>query len=368
MKAPKTPEYLQQIVDSFTTPLQVLQPVFEGNDIIDFTYRLTNEAYALYAGTTPDKLSGRKVGEVFPGYFQTTSYTKLVEVYQSTIADTWEIHYNEDGLDLYNQMSASRLGDELIVQITDFTKLKLLQLELMERVDQLKRSNEQLDEFTHVASHDLKEPIRKIKVFAGLLKTQLEEQLQPAHLESFDKIQRAADRMRLLIDDVLNFSRASHASEKMDEVDLNTIVAGVQEDLELDIAQTKTQISVDPLPTVTGNARQLQQLFHNLVSNAIKYSKTDVPPVVFINSLPFVEGDGRKFVVLEVSDNGIGFDEQHSETIFELFSRLHSKDKYSGTGVGLAIVKKVAENHGGKVEVRSVAGEGSTFRVYLPAA
>ena len=366
MKASNTPEYLQQIVNSFITPLQVLRPIIEDGKIVDFTFHLTNEAYARYANTVPRELIGKRVGEVFPGYFDTTSYTKLVEVYQSGIADTWEIHYNQDGLDLYNQMSASLLGQELIVHFTDFTKIKHLQLELMERVGQLERSNEQLDEFTHVASHDLKEPIRKIKVFATLLKSQLGEQLLPVHLESFDKIQRAADRMRLLIDDLLNFSRISHSSKQKDEVDLNAILSGVQEDLELDIAQSETQISVTTLPTVKGNARQLQQLFQNLVSNAIKYSKANVPPRISIENLPLVEMDGHKFFVLEVTDNGIGFDQKHSEMIFELFSRLHSKNQYSGTGVGLAIVKKVAENHGGKVEVRSLAGQGSTFRLYLP--
>ena len=195
--------YLQQIIDLFKEPLQVLEPIFENGEIVDFKFKLTNSAYSAYANTTPAALKDRRVGEVFPGYFKTTSFSNIVKTFLSGGSDTWEIHYDQDGLDLYNLMSATRLGDEIVVHFTDFTKLKQLHIELVRKTEELERSNRNLGEFAYAASHDLKEPIRKIHIFVKQLRDQLVVKLSDVEVTMFNKIETPADRMSRLIDDLM---------------------------------------------------------------------------------------------------------------------------------------------------------------------
>jgi signal transduction histidine kinase len=358
-------KYLQEVINLFKEPLQVLEPVFENGVIIDFVYKLTNAAYSAYANTTPEQLQNKRVGEVFPGYFQTSSFVNIVEVFNTGIANTWEIHYDVDGLDLYNEMSATKMGNEVVVHFTDFTKLKNLQLELLSKIEELERSNRQLEEFAHAASHDLKEPIRKIQVFTALLKGQLSSQLKDSEVQTFERIEKSTSRMSLLVDDLLLYSHVSQVPHKKELVNLNEVLRQVQEDLELDILQKNVTVNADSLPTVNGYRRQLQQMFQNLVSNAIKYGRAGVQPQLNILYNTAVEHN-RAYHVIEVRDNGIGFEQQYADKIFQIFTRLHGKNEYSGTGVGLSIVKKVIENHQGIIQVESMPGEGSTFKILLP--
>lgn len=230
---------------------------------------------------------------------------------------------------------------------------------------ELQRSNANLEEFAHAASHDLKEPIRKITFFTHQLKDQLGDQLQEHELRSFGRIQNATERMGNLIDDLLLYSHVSQRPHEMESVDLNEKVQRVLEDLELDVQEKAAVIKVGKLPRVKGYRRQLQQLLQNLISNALKYSKADVPPLISITA-DQTERNGRAYHVIQVEDNGIGFEEEYSEKIFQMFARLHGKSEYGGTGVGLSIVKKVVENHHGHIQVESVLGQGSRFRVLLP--
>ncbi len=357
--------YLQQIINSFKEPLQVLEPVFENGKVIDFRFKLTNAAYSAYANTTPEKLQNTRVGETFPGYFQTSSFINIMKTFQTGIQDTWEIHYTQDGLDLYNEMSAAKIGDEVIVHFTNFTKLKNLQLELIKKVQELERSNKNLEEFAYAASHDLKEPIRKVQVFTSQLKSKLNSHINENESALFSKIEDATERMALLIDDLMKFSYVSHQPIEKDVVNLNQLLEQVLEDLALDVQQKKAVISILPLPEIKGYARQLQQLFQNLLSNSLKYCKDDLSPKIRI-SADLSEEDGKHYNVIEVKDNGIGFDQQYAEKIFEMFARLHGKNKFVGNGIGLSIVKKIVENHQGKIKVQSEPGQGATFKIYLP--
>lgn len=357
--------YLQEIINLFKEPLQVLEPVFENGKIVDFKFKLTNAAYSAYANATPQQLQGKKVSEVFPGYFQTSSFSKPIETFKTGKPDTWEIHYNQDGLDLYNRMSASKLGDAVVLHFTDFTKLKHLQLQLESKIEELERSNRNLGEFAHAASHDLKEPIRKIQVFISQLKAQLVGTVGE-NLPVLSKIENSADRMFDLIEDLIQYSRVSDHPMEKEDVDLNETIISVLEELELAITQRKAVVKSDVLPHIKGYSRQLQQLFQNLVSNGIKYAKEDITPLIHIASHQETI-DGKRFQVISVRDNGIGFDQQYEQKIFEMFARLHGKNHYSGNGIGLAIVKKIVDNHHGIVRAKSAVGEGSTFQVYLPA-
>ena len=230
---------------------------------------------------------------------------------------------------------------------------------------ELHRSNQNLEEFAHAASHDLKEPIRKIHYFTNQLKAQLSNHLNENEARSFDRIENATRRMGNLIDDLLLYSHVSVRPQETEAVDLNIKLQRVMEDLELDIEEKKAVIHVGKLPVIYGYRRQLQQLFQNILSNALKYSKADVPPIIDITAKE-IERGGLRYHAISITDNGIGFDLQYADRIFQMFARLHGKSEYSGTGVGLSIVKKVVENHNGFTRVESTPGVGSTFEIYLP--
>ena len=277
----------------------------------------------------------------------------------------------------------------IIVVATDITtqvlarkKIEESEAELQQRVEErtkelaaaneeLKRSNSHLQEFAHAASHDLKEPIRKIRFFTDRLKTQLADKLSVDDRKMFGRVEHAGIRMNSLIDDLLLYSHVSQKPVEKEPLDLNVKIEKVLEDLELEIEKKQALISVNKLPVVYGYRRQLQQLFYNLLTNALKYVRPDVAPKITI-SANVVDGDvpglepERKYHEIAVSDNGIGFDQEQSERIFQMFQRLHGKAEYEGTGVGLSIAKKVVENHDGKIIAEGKRGEGAVFKFYLP--
>ena len=359
-------EYLQQIIDLFKEPLQVLEPVFEKGKLVDFRYKLTNAAYAAYAKTSPEALQNRRVGEVFPNYFQSGSFQKILESYESGQALTWEMHINMDGLDQYSEMNASPLDGAVVVHFTDLTHLKDLQRELLGKIKELERSNQNLEEFAYAASHDLKEPIRKIQVFTTRLKAQLSDRLNDSEQMTFNKIEKASHRMGLLVDDLLLYSHVSQKPVEMEQIDLNVKIQRILEDLEVDVQDKKAVITVGQLPVVWGYRRQLQQLFQNLVSNAIKYAKEGQAPRIDISAHETTEA-GKPYYLIEVRDEGIGFEPEYADKIFQMFTRLHGASEYSGTGVGLSIAKKVVENHNGMIRAKSKPGEGACFQILLPA-
>ena len=269
----------------------------------------------------------------------------------------------------------------------DITEQRLFERELNKQVTQrtselqainreLERSNANLEEFAHAASHDLKEPIRKIHFFTDKLKSQLEVRLSEDEKHTFGRIENASRRMSILVDDLLLYSHVSQRPHEKEAVNLNVKLKKVLEDLELDIDQKKATILIDPLPTVKGYRRQLQQLFQNLISNALKYSKPGMFPEIRITAHRVTGSDiktakavidqNKPFHLIEVRDNGIGFEQTDAERIFNIFTRLHSNTEYKGTGVGLSIVRKVMENHNGIITATSEPGKGATFNVYLP--
>ncbi|HEY0356566.1 MAG TPA: PAS domain-containing protein, partial [Flavisolibacter sp.] len=368
--------YLQKIINVFKTPLQVLEPVMENGNVVDFIFKLTNEAYANYANRKPSELKDKKVSEFFPGYFETDSFKNIAEVCRTGIAKTWDNHYAADGLNIYNEMGALKMDNEIIVHFTDFTRLKNLQFKLEQKVIELERSNKNLEEFAYVASHDLKEPIRKIHFFTDRLKNSLKNNLAETDLGYFDRLETASKRMSSLIDDLLAYSQVSVRPNDFEEVDINQVIDLVLIDLDLEIDQKQASISVGRIGKVQGYPGQLQQAFHNLLANALKYSKPGTRPEIEIRSrkiagkdisLPLSSQEKEKtYWQVAVADNGIGFEPEDAERIFNVFTRLHGNKEYRGTGVGLSIVRKVIENHNGFIKASGVPGEGSVFEMYLP--
>lgn len=267
-------------------------------------------------------------------------------------------------LDITEQVTAIQKIEALVAERTK----ELAQAnETLQNINkELQRSNQHLEEFAHAASHDLKEPVRKIHFFTNHLKEQLITHLTEAEILSFNRIENASERMRNLIDDLLLYSQVSQRPHQMEDVFLNQQVQNVLVDLELDIEEKNAVIDVEKLPVVKGYRRQVQQMFQNLISNALKYSRTDVPPVIKITANE-ISINNKDYHLISIEDNGIGFDPKYADKIFQMFTRLHGKAEYSGTGVGLSIVKKVVENHNGFIKAESSPGEGSVFKIYLPA-
>ncbi|MBT3483308.1 MAG: PAS domain S-box protein [Opitutales bacterium] len=254
--------------------------------------------------------------------------------------------------------------------IRDITEHVRSQREIEINVQNLKRSNQELERFAYVASHDLQEPLRKIQTFGDRLRERYAQSLDARALDYLDRMQNAGGRMTLLIEDLLNFSRVSTKDGSFEPTDLGDLVAGVLDDLEVLIEETSARVSVERLPTLDVDRSQCRQLFQNLITNAIKYRHVDRAPEIVISSelLSGTSNNPNGFsatYLIEVRDNGIGFSNEYADKIFQIFQRLHGREEYKGTGVGLATARRIAERHGGSIRAEGFPNEGATFFVTL---
>lgn len=241
------------------------------------------------------------------------------------------------------------------------------QLEL--KVNELNQTNTNLEQFIHVVSHDLKEPLRKIVSYTSHLSSKRADLLDIHELRNLDIVNNSATRLNSLVDDLVKYAFSANVPES-DTVDLNLIIEEVKQDLELTIREHSALINYPDLPLVVGSGVQMRQLFSNLIANAIKYSRKDENPVIDIsiritNNVPGFIPD-KKFRQISLRDNGIGMEASYLSKIFTIFQRLHMRNEYSGNGIGLAICKKIMENHLGKIDVESIPGKGSIFHLYFP--
>lgn len=252
---------------------------------------------------------------------------------------------------------------------TDIHEQKLamesLETLIVERTKELHRSNNDLQQFAHVASHDLKEPVRKIKTFVNRLESHLETGLDEKSKRYIEKIHSAANRIYTMIEGVLSYSTINSYSQPTELVDLNEVINNIETDLEVIIQQTGSQVAYVDLPIVEGYSVLLYQLFYNLINNSIKFAKDNSPALINIYS-KYIQEDERQLIKIVLSDNGIGFEEEQAAAIFDTFTRLNSKDKYEGTGLGLALCKKIVERHGGRISAEGNLNIGATFTIILP--
>jgi PAS domain S-box-containing protein len=233
-----------------------------------------------------------------------------------------------------------------------------------ERTRELQRSNDDLQQFAHVASHDLKEPVRKVKTFGTLLKEEFGQQLPGIAQKYLNKIESAADRMYSMIDGVLLYSSLGAHEQTVDPINLNEIISNIMSDLEIPITKRKATINYGSLPMIQGTPILIYQLFYNLLNNSLKFARPNEDSVITIHSDP--TSQEGSFVEILVRDNGIGFNQNEAGKIFKTFTRLNSKDQYEGTGLGLALCKKIVERHGGTIRAEGKVDEGSTFFITLP--
>ncbi len=259
--------------------------------------------------------------------------------------------------------------------VRDISHRKKAEQEQLRYAAELERSNRDLAQFAYVASHDLQEPLRKIRTFSDRLRTVCGGTLEETAGECIERMQSAAERMQLLIDGLLSLSRVTTQGQSFVPVDLEQVAREVISDLEAQIERQAGRVEVGHLPTVQADALQMRQLLQNLIANGLKFHRPEEPPVVKIegkltpgrqhrHSRPAAAEERCQILV---DDNGIGFDDKYRERIFDVFERLHSRDVFEGTGIGLALCRKIVERHGGQITAHGVPGQGSVFEVILPA-
>ena len=372
---------LQTVVDTSQTGIFLFSPVRnQAGEVIDFQFRLANRQLASYVGQEPEAVVGALGSAWFPDYKTNGLFDLYYKTYATGESQRFDFHYDGSGIDVWLDIMSTKLGDDVLVTFGDYTPLKKLQQQLQNSVIDLQRSNKNLEQFAYVASHDLQEPLRKIQAFGDIIQAQYAPVIGESGADMISRMQSAAARMQILIKDVLAYSRIATKRENVKPVALDDVLRDVLTDMETAIANKKAVVTIEALPAVRGDAAQLRQLFQNLISNALKFTKTDkaaTPPVISITTrrvagrdmpaflLPSTTADAF-FHLIDIIDNGIGFEPHQAERIFQVFQRLHGRSEYQGTGIGLAIVQKVVENHQGYIMAEGRPGQGATFRILLP--
>jgi PAS domain S-box-containing protein len=255
-------------------------------------------------------------------------------------------------------------------------QVEIRTLELQRANAELNSLNENLKQFVYIASHDLQEPLRKINMFSDMLRLQVGESISANSQNYLNKIMQASKRMATLIKDLLDFSRAEASSRSFVPTNLNQVLQNVIEDYEMLIQQKNAVVDSSQLPVIEAIPLQMNQLFYNLLGNALKFSRGNLSPVITIRSSPLTPAEKEErrlnrnweYTDISISDNGIGFDQKFAEQIFIIFQRLHMKEEFEGTGIGLALCKKIADNHNGLIYAEGAEGEGATFHIILPVA
>ena len=271
-------------------------------------------------------------------------------------------------------------GVSLSIILTDLTEQKETQRKLKLNYEQLEQinhalevSNHDLQQFASVASHDLQEPLRKIQTYSNLMKDRFSQEFSPAADNYLNKIITSSERMRILIHDILSFSRLSEKENKFETTDLTQLIKDLLKDFELLVEEKRATVTISNLPEIDVNPSQIRQVFQNIISNSLKFTHPNIPPVISISGHNITDfspdspaDPSGPFVCIAIKDNGIGFDEKYLSNVFTLFKRLHTKDKYEGTGIGLAITKRIIEKHHGQIVAHSAEGKGANFIIVLP--
>ncbi len=353
--------FLDSILNSARFGIASYEPVRdEAGKIIDFKITYTNWEVPANFGLTPDDVIGKTCREVYPGIFENGVFNKMVSAMESGRPDEYEIEIIQDGESLWLTAAIEIVNGSVNMTSKNITaeKKAALHLENMNKI--LARKNDELASFAFIASHDLQEPLRKIMMFISRI-LEKEKDFSPQGQQYFGNITVAAQRMQNLISDLLSYSRLDADQLQKEKISLadmfDEAVAELEQPIDLKVE--------GKLPVINAVSTQICQLLVNILENSFKYRRQDVDLTVSVSS-EIVEVDKIKYHKIAVADNGIGFDPQYREKIFEVFQRLHGKQEYSGTGVGLAICKKIMENHNGFIEADASPGNGAVFTMFFP--
>ena len=371
----RTEAFLEGVLRSTKNVIMSFEPLWDhAGSIEDFRLIFINQSIDGIVDPGAGELVGEKVSKISPFIYETELFGHMVHCYKKNTPVDFESSYTRDGVEYWVQGTAIKWHQIITVNLSDITKQVKAEKGLISRNLQLKRSNEELESFNRVASHDLQEPLRKIQLFISRFVEKENANFSDKGEEYLSKVSKAAERMQSLIVNLLAYSKIDKSHENFEDVNLNTTLGKVEEELALQIIEKKAKIEKASLPVIRGVPFQMEQLFANLISNALKYSNPRVPTRISVQVETIARRQikedfskpSRKYHKITVADNGIGFNPENSGKIFEVFQRLHQKNEYSGTGIGLAICKKIVENHMGYIGATGDPGKGATFFVYLP--
>jgi PAS domain S-box-containing protein len=367
-------EFLESILNTSLNGIVTYKAIRENGKIIDFTIEFANKSVEKLLGIKPEQVIGKRLSE-FPSYvMETDLFYKYVNVVDSANPDEFEILYKRENLQRWFYLLLAKLEDGLTATFHDISDLKRYEDVLKENIKKLEYSNSELEQYAYAASHDLQEPLRKIRMYTSHLKIKQETRLDQKGKEDIEKILSAAERMSILITDILSFSSLKPEDSYV-KTDLNDILQNVLQDLDLLISQKEALIENDELPVIEAIPLQMNQLFYNLLNNALKFSRNGVKTNIKITCRRVVEAELIKYQTLNpefqwfeiiVTDNGTGFDEKYSDQIFGIFKRLADKQQFPGSGIGLALCRKVVDNHHGIIFAEGKENKGASFHILLP--
>ncbi|QKZ12931.1 sensor histidine kinase [Spirosoma sp. KUDC1026] len=372
-------DLLNTVLNHSQTAISLHAAIRNRNGIIvDFRTVVANQQSLELWGDLADDVLHKSFMEVVSSDQREREFPRYVRVIETGEPDLDEFCSG----DKWFMRLLTKSGDGIVISSVDVSESRRYRQQLEATNLELKQSNENLRSFAYIASHDLQEPLRKIQAFGDILRERYAPELGADGSDLVHRMQSAAERMSLLIRNLLDYSRITSQRDMFRSFSLTRLLEDIVEDLWHPIQQTGARIEMAHLPELAGDRLQLRQLFQNLLSNALKFCRTDVlgnliPPHIRI-SAERIEGElpddlkkdllmKQPYWAITVADNGIGFDQRYADRIFQVFQRLHGKQQFAGTGIGLAVVKKVVEQHSGAIRVKSAVGQGAEFTVYLPA-
>jgi len=371
-------DLLSSVLSSSLDGIAVLSAVRGEDDaVVDFEITLVNPQAEKLIGRTADDLVGAQLCRIMPEQEE----LGLLDAYRSVVETgepfETEVHYDARDVDAWFHVMAVSVDDGVAVTFRDVTERKEAAQAMAAANAKLERRNRALRDFAYIASHDLQEPLRKIRSFSSLVLDDYADTVDDAGRHYLERMQDAAERMSQLINDLLVYSRITTRAQPFEPVDLEEVAQTVRSDLDLQIEDVGGTVEIGDLPTVEADPTQIRQILQNLIGNGLKFHRPDEPPRVTVEATVEpaprdLQQDGRldanctDMCRLTVSDNGIGFEESHADRIFTPFKRLHGRGEYEGTGMGLAICRRIVERHGGDITASSSPGEGATFTVLLP--
>lgn len=369
-------EYAETILDSSVDRITVFNR--------DHKFIGWNQRCREVHGISKEEAIGKTISELFPGI---ENYAVYMDAQKRSLAGEY-VHipivsdeFTNSYLELFYIPLKKESGETYAVVnimhdigalVKNTEEVRVLNKILENKNSELEQKNEEITHFAFVASHDMKEPLRKIQTFSDWLLQQEAEHVSPKGKALIEKMNSAVKRMDILLEDILVLTKIHSDTHKNEEVDLNKVMVQVKEEMSDNLRQTQALIEVKKLPVIKGNRNQVFHLFKNLISNAIKFQKPgNVPHIKIISEKVSGKETGitnavHEYIKISFTDNGFGFDQGYSKKIFHVFQRLHGKQEFEGTGIGLAICKKIMENHGGSINVKSIQGEGSVFNCYFP--
>lgn len=358
--------FLNSVLNSTFYGIASYEPLYnDRGKINDFRIVYSNPEVPANFGLTVADVVGKTCFEVYPGIFANGVFDKLVRCFESGKSDTYEIDVEMNGRTIWLSAAIEKVNNTLTVTSRNTTREKEAAMHLEQINAELNNKNKELASLTYIASHDLQEPLRKIQMFTSRIVESDESALSPRSQQYFKSITTTAFRMQNLIDAVLSYSRMDSEKYKFERTNLNTLLKEVLQQMDVVLEEKGATVERQELPTLRVIPIHFQQLFMNIINNAVKYSKEDVSPLIRITANKETVGK-QLYWKISIADNGIGFDPQYRDKIFEAFQRLHGKMEYVGTGIGLAICQKIAQKHNGYINADGVPGVGATFHIYLP--